>query len=142
MYLLQLALLSFWFQFVTMQIVYWHLICLHLFQIPKLPDIDPLLQNNALLASSVMDRAPINELAGWLCIIDWPKYTETTWLLLLCRRNASRVQHETLIPTFHWLSDPWMWHRTYYVCWFILCLHQGSCFQESPRQNIAHEKDL
>ncbi|THU70239.1 hypothetical protein C4D60_Mb08t22930 [Musa balbisiana] len=33
-------------------------------QIPKLPDIDPLLQNNALLASSVMDRAPINELAG------------------------------------------------------------------------------
>ncbi|XP_029118558.1 DExH-box ATP-dependent RNA helicase DExH15 chloroplastic isoform X2 [Elaeis guineensis] len=33
-------------------------------QIPKLPDIDPLVQNNALLASNVMDRAPISELAG------------------------------------------------------------------------------
>lgn len=33
-------------------------------QIPKLPDIDPLLQNSAVLASGVMDRAPISELAG------------------------------------------------------------------------------
>ncbi|XP_020090516.1 DExH-box ATP-dependent RNA helicase DExH15 chloroplastic [Ananas comosus] len=33
-------------------------------QIPKLPDIDPLVQRNALLASNVMDRTPISELAG------------------------------------------------------------------------------
>ncbi|KAJ3694882.1 hypothetical protein LUZ60_000259 [Juncus effusus] len=33
-------------------------------QIPKLPDIDPVLQRNALLASNVMDRSPISELAG------------------------------------------------------------------------------
>ncbi|XP_042399064.1 DExH-box ATP-dependent RNA helicase DExH15 chloroplastic-like [Zingiber officinale] len=33
-------------------------------QIPKLPDIDPLLQKNAELARDVMDRAPISELAG------------------------------------------------------------------------------
>lgn len=33
-------------------------------QIPKLPDIDPLLQSNAKIASSVMDRPPISELAG------------------------------------------------------------------------------
>lgn len=33
-------------------------------QIPKLPDIDPLLQSNAKMASSVMDRPPISELAG------------------------------------------------------------------------------
>ncbi|GAB2297281.1 DExH-box ATP-dependent RNA helicase DExH15 chloroplastic [Dionaea muscipula] len=33
-------------------------------QIPKLPDIDPLLQGNALTASSVMQRSPISELAG------------------------------------------------------------------------------
>ncbi|XP_010044671.3 DExH-box ATP-dependent RNA helicase DExH15 chloroplastic [Eucalyptus grandis] len=33
-------------------------------QIPKLPDIDPQLQKNALAASSVMDRPPISELAG------------------------------------------------------------------------------
>ncbi|WOL06650.1 DExH-box ATP-dependent RNA helicase DExH15 chloroplastic isoform X1 [Canna indica] len=33
-------------------------------QIPKLPDIDPLLQKNALLAYNVMDRSPISELAG------------------------------------------------------------------------------
>lgn len=33
-------------------------------QIPKLPDIDPLLQNNAKSASAIMDRAPISELAG------------------------------------------------------------------------------
>ncbi|KAJ0983859.1 hypothetical protein J5N97_002215 [Dioscorea zingiberensis] len=33
-------------------------------QIPKLPDIDPLVQKNAELASDVMDRAPINELVG------------------------------------------------------------------------------
>ncbi|GAB4839894.1 DExH-box ATP-dependent RNA helicase DExH15 chloroplastic [Ancistrocladus abbreviatus] len=32
-------------------------------QIPKLPDIDPVLQSNALTASSVMDRSPISELA-------------------------------------------------------------------------------
>ncbi|KAI3855245.1 hypothetical protein MKX03_026103 [Papaver bracteatum] len=35
-----------------------------LVQIPKLPDIDPVLQKNALAASSVMDRPPISELAG------------------------------------------------------------------------------
>ncbi|OMO54976.1 hypothetical protein COLO4_36274 [Corchorus olitorius] len=33
-------------------------------QIPKLPDIDPLLQKNAAAASDVMDRPPISELAG------------------------------------------------------------------------------
>lgn len=33
-------------------------------QIPKLPDIDPLLQRNAAIASNVMDRAPISELVG------------------------------------------------------------------------------
>ncbi|KAL5722386.1 DExH-box ATP-dependent RNA helicase DExH15 chloroplastic [Ranunculus cassubicifolius] len=33
-------------------------------QIPKLPDIDSVLQKNALLASNVMDRPPISELAG------------------------------------------------------------------------------
>ncbi|KAK1423047.1 hypothetical protein QVD17_18341 [Tagetes erecta] len=33
-------------------------------QIPKLPDIDPQLQRNAIAASSVMDRPPISELAG------------------------------------------------------------------------------
>ncbi|KAK8643543.1 hypothetical protein V6N13_012834 [Hibiscus sabdariffa] len=33
-------------------------------QIPKLPDIDPLLQKNATTASDVMDRPPISELAG------------------------------------------------------------------------------
>nr|GMC88082.1 DExH-box ATP-dependent RNA helicase DExH15 chloroplastic isoform X1 [Ipomoea batatas] len=33
-------------------------------QVPKLPDIDPLLQSNARSASSVMDRPPISELAG------------------------------------------------------------------------------
>nr|GEV10459.1 DExH-box ATP-dependent RNA helicase DExH15 chloroplastic [Tanacetum cinerariifolium] len=33
-------------------------------QIPKLPDIDPQLQRNAVAASNVMDRPPISELAG------------------------------------------------------------------------------
>ena len=33
-------------------------------QIPKLPDIHPLLQHNAKTASNVMDRPPISELAG------------------------------------------------------------------------------
>ncbi|KAM0055933.1 putative RNA helicase [Helianthus debilis subsp. tardiflorus] len=33
-------------------------------QIPKLPDIDPQLQRNAIVASGVMDRPPISELAG------------------------------------------------------------------------------
>ncbi|KMT07198.1 hypothetical protein BVRB_6g155210 [Beta vulgaris subsp. vulgaris] len=33
-------------------------------QIPKLPDIDPVLQSNAMTASGVMDRSPISELAG------------------------------------------------------------------------------
>ncbi|XVF02347.1 hypothetical protein REPUB_Repub04eG0167700 [Reevesia pubescens] len=33
-------------------------------QIPKLPDIDPLLQKNAATASDVMDRPPISELTG------------------------------------------------------------------------------
>ncbi|KAI3502430.1 hypothetical protein L1887_30499 [Cichorium endivia] len=33
-------------------------------QIPKLPDIDPQLQRNAIAASNVMDRPPISELAG------------------------------------------------------------------------------
>ncbi|PIA62311.1 hypothetical protein AQUCO_00200361v1 [Aquilegia coerulea] len=33
-------------------------------QIPKLPDIHPVLQNNAIMASNVMDRPPISELAG------------------------------------------------------------------------------
>ncbi|KAJ1389873.1 P-loop containing nucleoside triphosphate hydrolase [Sesbania bispinosa] len=33
-------------------------------QIPKLPDIDPLLQRNAKAASDVMDRPPISELVG------------------------------------------------------------------------------
>lgn len=33
-------------------------------QIPKLPDIDPLLQKNATTASDVMDRPPISELTG------------------------------------------------------------------------------
>ncbi|KAK4402874.1 DExH-box ATP-dependent RNA helicase DExH15 chloroplastic [Sesamum angolense] len=32
--------------------------------VPKLPDIDPLLQSNAVKASSVMDRPPISELVG------------------------------------------------------------------------------
>jgi len=36
-----------------------------IFQIPKLPDIDPVLQKNAQIACSVMDRVPISELAGW-----------------------------------------------------------------------------
>ncbi|VVA26127.1 PREDICTED: RNA helicase [Prunus dulcis] len=35
-----------------------------LVQIPKLPDIDPLLQINAKTASNIMDRPPISELAG------------------------------------------------------------------------------
>ncbi|KAI5352505.1 hypothetical protein L3X38_005396 [Prunus dulcis] len=35
-----------------------------LVQIPKLPDIDPLLQSNAKTASNIMDRPPISELAG------------------------------------------------------------------------------
>lgn len=38
---------------------------LFLFQIPKLPNIDPQLQKNAMAASSFMDRAPISELLGW-----------------------------------------------------------------------------
>lgn len=38
--------------------------CIIYFQIPKLPDIDPLLQRNAVAASSVMDRPPMSELAG------------------------------------------------------------------------------
>lgn len=33
-------------------------------QVPKLPDIDPMLQRNAKAASDVMDRPPISELAG------------------------------------------------------------------------------
>ncbi|EXB74741.1 DEAD-box ATP-dependent RNA helicase ISE2 [Morus notabilis] len=33
-------------------------------QVPKLPDIDPVLQSNARSASDVMDRPPISELAG------------------------------------------------------------------------------
>ncbi|XP_042497950.1 DExH-box ATP-dependent RNA helicase DExH15 chloroplastic isoform X1 [Macadamia integrifolia] len=33
-------------------------------QIPKLPDIGPILQNNAMIASNIMDRPPISELAG------------------------------------------------------------------------------
>lgn len=33
-------------------------------QVPKLPGIDPVVQNIAQLASNVMDRAPISELAG------------------------------------------------------------------------------
>ncbi|XP_075518426.1 DExH-box ATP-dependent RNA helicase DExH15 chloroplastic [Primulina tabacum] len=33
-------------------------------QVPKLPDIDPLLQSNAVKAASVMDRPPISELVG------------------------------------------------------------------------------
>ncbi|KAL3501264.1 hypothetical protein ACH5RR_035713 [Cinchona calisaya] len=33
-------------------------------QIPKLPDIDPLLQRNAKSTSDIMDRPPISELAG------------------------------------------------------------------------------
>ncbi|KAL3577745.1 hypothetical protein D5086_019249 [Populus alba] len=33
-------------------------------QIPKLPDIDPVLQSNAKTASSIMDRPPISELTG------------------------------------------------------------------------------
>ncbi|XP_020244941.1 DExH-box ATP-dependent RNA helicase DExH15 chloroplastic isoform X2 [Asparagus officinalis] len=33
-------------------------------QIPKLPDIDPLLQSRASQASAVMDRVPLSELAG------------------------------------------------------------------------------
>lgn len=33
-------------------------------QVPKLPDIDPRLQSNAVKASSVMDRPPISELVG------------------------------------------------------------------------------
>ncbi|KAL6562585.1 DExH-box ATP-dependent RNA helicase DExH15 chloroplastic [Orobanche gracilis] len=33
-------------------------------QVPKLPDIDPLLKSNAAKASSVMDRPPISELIG------------------------------------------------------------------------------
>lgn len=40
------------------------LICIIYFQIPKLPDIDPLLQRNAVTASSVMDRPPMSELTG------------------------------------------------------------------------------
>ncbi|KAK9935578.1 hypothetical protein M0R45_022677 [Rubus argutus] len=35
-----------------------------LVQIPKLPDIDPVLQSNAKTASNIMDRPPISELAG------------------------------------------------------------------------------
>lgn len=33
-------------------------------QIPKLPDIDPVLQGNARTASDILDRPPISELAG------------------------------------------------------------------------------
>ncbi|KAG8366232.1 hypothetical protein BUALT_Bualt17G0055100 [Buddleja alternifolia] len=33
-------------------------------QVPKIPDIDPLLKSNAVKASSVMDRPPISELVG------------------------------------------------------------------------------
>ncbi|XP_057542956.1 DExH-box ATP-dependent RNA helicase DExH15 chloroplastic [Amaranthus tricolor] len=33
-------------------------------QIPKMPDISPVLQSNAMAASGVMDRSPISELAG------------------------------------------------------------------------------
>ncbi|XP_058192938.1 DExH-box ATP-dependent RNA helicase DExH15 chloroplastic [Rhododendron vialii] len=33
-------------------------------QIPKLPDIDPLLKSNAVTTSNIMDRPPISELAG------------------------------------------------------------------------------
>uniref|UniRef100_A0A0E0FU16 Helicase ATP-binding domain-containing protein n=1 Tax=Oryza nivara TaxID=4536 RepID=A0A0E0FU16_ORYNI len=33
-------------------------------QIPKLPDIDPVLQKNAQIACNIMDRVPISELAG------------------------------------------------------------------------------
>ncbi|XP_022868375.1 DExH-box ATP-dependent RNA helicase DExH15 chloroplastic isoform X2 [Olea europaea var. sylvestris] len=33
-------------------------------QVPKLPDIDPQLQSNAVKASSVMDRPPLSELVG------------------------------------------------------------------------------
>ncbi|CAN1187636.1 DExH-box ATP-dependent RNA helicase DExH15 chloroplastic [Linum perenne] len=33
-------------------------------QIPKLPDVDPVLKSNARAASDVMDRSPISELAG------------------------------------------------------------------------------
>uniref|UniRef100_A0A803MB60 DEAD/DEAH box helicase n=2 Tax=Chenopodium quinoa TaxID=63459 RepID=A0A803MB60_CHEQI len=33
-------------------------------QIPKLPDVDPILQSNAKIASGVMDRSPISELSG------------------------------------------------------------------------------
>ncbi|XP_050237106.1 DExH-box ATP-dependent RNA helicase DExH15 chloroplastic [Mercurialis annua] len=33
-------------------------------QIPKLPDIDPILQTNAKAASDIMDRPPISELSG------------------------------------------------------------------------------
>ncbi|KAG9155533.1 hypothetical protein Leryth_009941 [Lithospermum erythrorhizon] len=33
-------------------------------QVPKLPDVDPLLQNNAKSAYNVMDRPPLSELAG------------------------------------------------------------------------------
>ncbi|XP_074309805.1 DExH-box ATP-dependent RNA helicase DExH15 chloroplastic [Silene latifolia] len=33
-------------------------------QIPKLPDVNPLLQSNAMTAAGVMDRSPISELAG------------------------------------------------------------------------------
>ncbi|XP_058112110.1 DExH-box ATP-dependent RNA helicase DExH15 chloroplastic [Magnolia sinica] len=33
-------------------------------QVPKLPDIDPFLQKNANIASNVMDRVPVSELAG------------------------------------------------------------------------------
>lgn len=35
-----------------------------LVQVPKLPNIDPAVQNTAKLASNVMDRVPISELAG------------------------------------------------------------------------------
>uniref|UniRef100_A0A1D1ZB32 DEAD-box ATP-dependent RNA helicase ISE2, chloroplastic n=1 Tax=Anthurium amnicola TaxID=1678845 RepID=A0A1D1ZB32_9ARAE len=33
-------------------------------QIPRLPDIDPQVQNNAMIASNVMDRPPISDLGG------------------------------------------------------------------------------
>lgn len=51
-------------QNVTRKVISVILICIIYFQIPKLPDIDPLLQRNAVTASSVMDRPPMSELAG------------------------------------------------------------------------------
>lgn len=51
-------------QNITRKIISVVIICIIYFQIPKLPDIDPLLQRNAVTASSVMDRPPMSELAG------------------------------------------------------------------------------